>query len=408
MLTLGDRRDGHPIIVTPDGSTERLKRIPFTQKAFQEGWLQDLICTTPEILPVAEIEPAFAPLLSIGQEVQTNAGSIDNLFLSPQGYLTIVETKLWRNPEARREVVGQIIDYAKEIAHWTFDDLESQVRARYGRGVIDTLRLIEQIEEEDESFLIDTISRNMQQGRFLLLIVGDGIRESVEDMVSFLSQTPQLYFTLALVELQVYKLDAKQDKPLLVIPQVVTRTREITRAIVRVEGQAVGSVHVDVDIDTAPRETKSSGRRTLSEQDFFDALGQSVSSEDVDFGRQIIDDMEKRGCVIDWKQGSYVVKLPDPGESGQLLSLFVVNKSGTIYVWSLPEQLRRVGLPDGIAFDFVRNSAQLFKGCEVNKKYRGGWAKQVTLKALQQQYDDFASLVQTTIDRIVDASKETE
>jgi hypothetical protein len=405
MLTLGDRRDGHPIIVTPDDSIERLKRISFTQKAFQEGWIQNLICTNPEILPVAEIEPAFAPLVSIGREVQTNAGSIDNLFLSPQGYLTIAETKLWRNPEARREVVGQIIDYAKEIAHWTFDDLESQVRAYTGRSIIDTLRLVEQI---DESFLIDTISRNMQQGRFLLLIVGDGIRESVEGMVNFLSQTPQLYFTLALVELQVYKLDADHSKPLLVIPQVVTRTREITRAIVRIEGQAIESVHVDVDIDTASRETKrSSGRYTLSEQDFFDALGQSVGSEDVDFARQIIDDMEKRGCVIEWKQASYVVKLPDPGESGKKLTLFVVSKDGYIYPGWLPGQLDGIGISPQIAFDFVRNSAQLFSGCAVDKR-RDGWSRGVGLDELEQLYDDFASLVQTTIDSIVDASEEIE
>jgi hypothetical protein len=177
---------------------------------------------------------------------------------------------LWRNPEARREVVGQIIDYAQEVARWTFDDLERKVRARTNLGIMATLGQAEQIEEEDESFLIDTISRNMQQGRFLLLIVGDGIRESVEDMVDFLSQTPQLYFTLALVELQVYELDAERDKSLLVIPQVVTRTREITRAIIRVEGQAIESVHVDVDIDIPSRKTKSSGGRyTLSERVFL-------------------------------------------------------------------------------------------------------------------------------------------
>jgi hypothetical protein len=115
--------------------------------------------------------------------------------------------------------------------------------------------------------------------------------------------------------------------------------------------------------------------------------------------------MEERGCVIDWKQGSYVVKLSDPGESGQLLTLFVVTKEGRIYVGWLPGQLRRVGLPDEIAYDFVRNSAQLFKGCEMKKRYPGDWSRQITLEELGQQYDDFASLVQTAIDNIIDASE---
>ena len=81
----------------------------------EEGWLQELIRKNPDLLPVPDIEPAYAPLVSIECEVPTQVGSIDNLYVSPTGLLTIVETKLWRNPEARRQVVGQIIDYAKEV-----------------------------------------------------------------------------------------------------------------------------------------------------------------------------------------------------------------------------------------------------------------------------------------------------
>lgn len=41
----------------------------------------------------------------------------------------------------------------------------------------------------------------------------------------FLQQTPQMLFTLALVELQVCELGTKGAKPLLVIPQVVDKQR---------------------------------------------------------------------------------------------------------------------------------------------------------------------------------------
>lgn len=412
MVTLGNRRCGNPILLRSDSLITRPRRIPFTEKTFDEGWIQELIRANPEILPVAEIEPAFAPLLSVGREVATDVGSIDNLYPSAQGYLTIVETKLWRNPEARREVVGQIIDYAKEISRWSFEELENRVRGYNQRyrgsnlGIIDTIRLIEQIEEADEPFIVDRISRNIQRGRFLLLVVGDGIRESVETMVDFLSQTPQLYFTLALVELQVYELGADQDKSLLVIPQIVTRTREITRAIVRVEGKAIESVRVDVDtkIET---ERPPGARFTLSEQDYFDALSQSVDSEHVDFARRIKEDMENRGCVIDWRQASYVVKLPDPGGSGQNLTLFVLTKDGKVYPGWLAGQLRALALPEQIDFDFVKNSSQLFKRCEVHRKNPDSWSRYIALKELQQRYDDFVSLVQTTIDRIKDASNKT-
>lgn len=397
MVTLGNRRSGNPVLLGSNGLISRPRRIPFTAKTFEEGWLQELIRANPEILPVDEIEPVFAPLLSVGKEVPTEVGSIDNLFMSPQGYLTIVETKLWRNPEARRQVVGQIIDYAKDISRWSVEELESRVRDYNQQfrdsnfGILDTLRLVKQIEEADEPAIVDTISRNIQRGRFLLLVVGDGIRESIEEMVDFLTQTPQLYFTLALVELQVYELGAAQDKSLLVIPQIVARTREITRAIVRVEGKAIEAIHVGVDtrIET---EKHARARFTLSEQDYFDILSQSVDSEQVNFARRIIEDMENRGCVIDWKQASYVVKLPDPSGSGQNFTLFVVQTNGKVFPGWLAGQLRALGLPEQIGFDFVKNSAQLFKRCEVHRKNPDSWSKSIALKEVQERYNEFASL----------------
>jgi hypothetical protein len=48
----------------------------------------------------------------------TPAGPLDALFINRHGALGLVKCKLWRNPQARREVVGQILDYAKELARW--------------------------------------------------------------------------------------------------------------------------------------------------------------------------------------------------------------------------------------------------------------------------------------------------
>ena len=114
MIKKGKRIEGNPYLIENNLSF-KLNRIPFTEKEFQEDWIQEFITNQPDIIPVNEIEPSFSPIIPIGKEVKTASGYIDNLFISPSGYLTIVETKLWRNPEARREVVGQIIDYTKEI-----------------------------------------------------------------------------------------------------------------------------------------------------------------------------------------------------------------------------------------------------------------------------------------------------
>jgi hypothetical protein len=410
MAILGNRRGGNPIVVNLDGSIASPRRVPFTERTFEEGWLQALIEDHPELLPIAEIEPAFVPVVSVGREVETKSGYIDNLLLSPEGYLTIVETKLWRNPEARREVVGQLIDYAKDVNRWTFTELEGKVQAYNIRrrqsklGILDSIREIEDIDESEEQIIVDTISRNLRTGRFLLLVVGEGIRESVEEMADFLQQTPQMLFTLALVELQVYELGTKGGKPLLVIPQVVARTREITRAVVRVEGKAIESVKVEVDteITTAEKPTK---RATLSEEDFFNILRERVHAEDVEFAHQIIEDVQRLGCIIEWKQASFAVKLLDPGGSGQRLSLLVVYKHGQAELRELGTQIRSIGLPEQIAFDYAKESAKLFSDCKASEKYPGFWSRPVSLAEIRQKRNEFMSILQKTVDRIREASE---
>src|SRR5437773_684889 len=101
MTTKGNRRGGQPILIRDNKSTG-LERILFDSKSFNENWIQELIHNNPDVLPINEIESAFAPAIPIGREISTTAGSLDNLFISPDGYLTMVEAKLWRNPEARR------------------------------------------------------------------------------------------------------------------------------------------------------------------------------------------------------------------------------------------------------------------------------------------------------------------
>lgn len=50
-----------------------------SEAIFDEAWLQETLRRFPEVLPVEEFGPVFQPLVPIGREVPTSAGSIDNL-----------------------------------------------------------------------------------------------------------------------------------------------------------------------------------------------------------------------------------------------------------------------------------------------------------------------------------------
>ena len=71
------------------------------------------------MIPVGDIEPLFAGLRPLARELPVGGGFLDLIFMNGEGYLTLVETKLWRNPESRRTVVAQIIDYASHLSTWT-------------------------------------------------------------------------------------------------------------------------------------------------------------------------------------------------------------------------------------------------------------------------------------------------
>lgn len=406
-----DRRYSDPIVVDGHGKTHKLSRVPFDERRLHEGWLQDLLARHPELLPIEDIEPAFAPLISIGREIGTAVGSIDNLFINPDGYVTLVETKLWRNPEARRQVVAQIVDYAKELRQWDYELLDAQVRVAAGQdsatdaGLLELVTSTGLVGDFSEAAFIDRVTRNLRRGRILLVIAGDGIRESVEGMADFLQQTPQLHFTLALVELLTYELGSA-DGSLLVVPQVVARTREITRAVVRVEGTAIESVHVDVDTSTemarAPRRSP-----TLTEADFFELLGENVSDDDLRVARRLRSDLGGMGLKIDRKAASFSAKLRDPGGSGEHLTMLLLNTDGGAWGGWLANKLPELGLPRRIAEEYFERVADLFADCQVKRQDTGdlAWTRPIRLTEIGENYDQLMVILSDTIDQIKAASE---
>ena len=107
--------NGAPFLVSPQGVGQLLERIPLTPEGkndFDEAWLQRLIHENPACLPIGEIEPGLDPFTAICREMPTPRGSLDNLLMTGRGDIAIVETKLFRNREARRQALAQALDYA--------------------------------------------------------------------------------------------------------------------------------------------------------------------------------------------------------------------------------------------------------------------------------------------------------
>jgi len=300
------RQHASPVILN-SGVTTVLNQLSLsaTQGGVSEAQIQDLVHKHPGSLPIEEVDPSFKGPVSICRELMTPAGPIDNFLMTPSGLPILVECKLWRNPEGRREVVGQIIDYAKELSRWTCSDLQREVSRRLGRSGNAMLDLVRAVDPTvDEIAFNDALSLNLRRGRLLLLIVGDGIREGVETIAEYLQRHAGLHFSIGLVEMPIFALPGSG---LLVTPRVLARTTTITRTVI-----SVPNGHRVAEGDEA----------TAEDEDELDADREVINSERMQFWTEFlqhlrIDDPEQP-MPRPSRMGYISVMLPAPNGSSWL------------------------------------------------------------------------------------------
>ena len=166
-------------------------------------------------------------------------------------------------------MIGQILDYAKELSHWTYETLDAAVRAARrrdqgaARSLFDVVR--EQNPDLDEAQFIDSISRSLRRGDLLLLIAGDGIRENVGAITNFIEDHGTLHFTFGLVEMAIYRMP---DGKHLVQPRVLAHSEVIRRIVVDVRGGQLDQPEPgseDEEAECMPRPDLEEKRRKFSE-----------------------------------------------------------------------------------------------------------------------------------------------
>lgn len=143
-----------------------------------ERELQRLIADSPSLLPGVD-EPT-----AVAKEVRASgAGRADVVVVDAQGEITIVECKLFKNPEMHRWVIGQVFSYAAALWKLDYKDFE---RAFAARGTALT-KSFKDVPGWHEATFCDTVSQNLADGAFRLIIAGDEITEKLKRTVVFLN-----------------------------------------------------------------------------------------------------------------------------------------------------------------------------------------------------------------------------
>ena len=258
---------GDFVLFEESGKFEKGERVFLGDvKDKNETWLRDTLFDNPEIIPTDEIDSAFGPLVPLCKELRTDAGAIDAVFINERGRLTILECKLWKNWQARREVVAQTLHYVSALAGWSYADLQRQVSAAVGKqGNLP----FEEVRKRAGSGLrerefVDAVSRSLREGRFLVLIAGDGIREGVQSLTDLVNRSATKAFSFGLIEVALYRFGRGRFA---IQPRVLAETEVVTRhmTIVNMKGEAGPVIVEDVgdEPELARQEAQNGGKEHL-------------------------------------------------------------------------------------------------------------------------------------------------
>ncbi len=142
----------------------------------READLQQILADHPSLIPGVG-EAAIAC-----KELQSGAGPADLIVIDQAGGLTLVECKLASNRQVRREIIGQMFDYASAFWRMPMDEFEQRWLARAGRSLSDS------VASANPDFA-SAVAANLAEGRFNIVLAVDAINDDLKRIVEYLNAT---------------------------------------------------------------------------------------------------------------------------------------------------------------------------------------------------------------------------
>lgn len=165
-----------------------------TEKQFQE-----LLENYPKLISGSQINPDNPRkwiLISRefgvpNEEAGNNIWSIDHLFIDQDGIPTLVEVKRSSDTRIRREVVGQMLDYAANaVTYWSLNEIRNKYEKYCETINIDPEIKIQELIDEtgDIEKFWDTVGTNLKAGKIRMLFIADKIPKELQRIIEFLNE----------------------------------------------------------------------------------------------------------------------------------------------------------------------------------------------------------------------------
>ncbi|MGC6448282.1 MAG: hypothetical protein ACON5J_17770 [Rubripirellula sp.] len=322
---------------------EQSQLMPMDHAAYDsELLLQDLLANHPDLMAGEQINSddprrwlLVAREMSVpDEEAGSRRWSLDHLFIDQEGIPTLVEVKRSSDTRIRREVVGQMLDYAANaVVHWPVEDLRARFESRCDNAderpdeVLG--EFLNQTLEIDEFWL--QVKTNLQAGRIRMIFLADDIPSELRRVVEFLNEQMDPAEVLAI---EIRQFIGQGVKTL--VPQVLGQT-ETTRQRKRAQ--------------TGRQESAS--REEITEANFMSIVRSKRTSEEAEIIEQLIQWARSQGLEDDFRQGQLgAVFYPQFIQGDVDYSPIVVHQDGHVRI-----QMRR--LKNRPPFDSVSKRSEL-------------------------------------------------
>ncbi len=276
---------GDIFLVQHDGSLVELTESPYDAEIV----LQGLLATYPALLSGSDIDPesprrwlfVTRELGIPGDDAGADRWSLDHLFLDQDAIPTLVEVKRSSDTRIRREVVGQMLDYAANAVVYLDPDrmrlLVEATSAADGRDPEEAIADLTDGSMGPEEFW-QQARTNLLAGRIRMLFVADRIPPELRRIIEFLNQqmTPAEVLGIEIPQFAGQGLRA-------LVPKLIGQT-------------------------AIAQQAKSSGaasaRRQWDEVSFFTELTATEGVEIADVARKMLTWATDQGLSIWWGKGA--------------------------------------------------------------------------------------------------------
>jgi hypothetical protein len=196
-----------------------------------ESILQELLEKHPDLLAGGQMEPESPRRWLLvkreqgvpDREDSGSRWSVDHVFVDQDAIPTLVEVKRSTDTRIRREVVGQMLDYAANgVRYWPLSELRSAFQTTHENA--ETELLVQEL-CRDTTLSLDTfferVEDNLRAGRIRMVFVADVIPDELMRITEFLNEqmNPAQVFA---VEVKQYR--AGDHSGTVIVPAVFGRT----------------------------------------------------------------------------------------------------------------------------------------------------------------------------------------